>query len=241
MKPLGQKAYGSIPHLTKSRLGEGDHHCDPGQERIATEKPRDRFDLVIVQEKLDGSNCSVAKINGEIIALSRAGYLAETSPFVQHHYFARWVEKEKSRFNSILSEGERIVGEWLLQAHSTRYNLIHEPFVPFDIMQKHERLTYHNFLLRVLPYRFTIPRLINIGQPMSVNWVLKQIEVSGHGAIDKVEGAIWRVENRDGFDFIVKFVRPDKQDGIYLPEVSNLPPVWNCDPDSCCVGNIRTL
>lgn len=234
MKPLGQKAYGSIPHLSKSRLGDGDHHCEIGQEKIATEKPRDKFDLVIVQEKLDGSNCSVAKINGQIIALTRAGYLAESSPFEQHHYFAKWVNKELSRFNKLLNEGERVIGEWLLQAHSTRYNLSHEPFVPFDIMQKHQRLIYHSFLLKVLPLGFTVPNIIHIGQPIGINWILKQIEKSGHGAIDKVEGAIWRVENKGKFDFIVKFVRPNKQDGIYLPEFSNQPPVWNFDPAYCC-------
>ncbi len=114
MKPLEQKAYGSIPHLSKSRLGEGDHHCEIGQEKIATEKPRDKFDLIIVQEKLDGSNCNAAKINGQIVALTRQGYTAESSPFEQHHYFAKWVSKEKSRFDKLLNEGERVVGEWLL-------------------------------------------------------------------------------------------------------------------------------
>jgi hypothetical protein len=53
-KPLGQKAYGSIPHLPGSRLGEGDHHVSEGQAIIATKKARDKNDLIIVQEKLDG-------------------------------------------------------------------------------------------------------------------------------------------------------------------------------------------
>ncbi len=101
-------------------------------------------------------------------------------------------------------------------------------------MKKHERLIYHNFLLRVLPLGFTIPRLIHIGQPIGINWVLRQIEKSGHRAIDKIEGAIWRVEHKSKFDFIVKFVRPDKQDGIYLPEISNQPPIWNCNPSNYC-------
>lgn len=233
MKPLGHKAYGSIPHLSKSRLGEGDHCCEIGQEKIATEKSRDKFDLIIVQEKLDGSNCAVAKIKDKIISLSRAGYLAESSPYEMHHYFAKWVEKEKPRFNKLLEEGERLVGEWLLQAHGTRYNLPHEPFVVFDLMKKQERLNYHDFLLRVLKFNFTVPRLIHLGQPIGVNWVLKQIETSGHGALDKVEGAVWRVERKGKVDFLVKYVRPDKEDGIYLPEKTNLPPVWNCDPIIC--------
>ena len=33
-KPLGRKAYGSIPHLSGSRLGPGDYHCHKGQEDI---------------------------------------------------------------------------------------------------------------------------------------------------------------------------------------------------------------
>ena len=36
-KPLGRKAYGSIPHLPGSRIGPGDHHCHEGQRRIGLE------------------------------------------------------------------------------------------------------------------------------------------------------------------------------------------------------------
>ncbi|WP_202614648.1 RNA ligase family protein, partial [Escherichia coli] len=75
-KPLGRKAYGSIPHLPGSRLGPADHHCHEGQARICCEKPRDRHDRIIVTEKLDGGNVAIAKVNGAIFALGRAGYLA---------------------------------------------------------------------------------------------------------------------------------------------------------------------
>lgn len=85
-KPLGQRAYGSIPHLPGSRLGPGDYCINEGQARIATEKARDKHDLIIVQEKLDGSNVAVAKVNGEIIALTRSGYTALSSPYQQHHF-----------------------------------------------------------------------------------------------------------------------------------------------------------
>ena len=73
MKPLGQKNYGSIPHMKHSRMGSGDHSCSEGQERIATKQARDYKDLVIVQEKLDGSNVGIAKVGGKIIALTRSG------------------------------------------------------------------------------------------------------------------------------------------------------------------------
>lgn len=232
-KPLGHKSYGSIPHLSYSRLGPADHTCEPGQERIATKQPRDKNDLIIVQEKLDGSNCSIAKIKGEIIPLGRAGYRAETSPYKLHHLFAEWVFENKKRFEHVLKEGERIVGEWLAQAHGTRYKLPHEPFVVFDIMSKgHERMCYHDFLLRVLPQQFIVPRLIHLGQPISVEKVLKKLEPSGHGAIDPVEGAVWRVERKGKVDFLVKYLRSDKVDGCYLPENNNGKEVWNIDISS---------
>ena len=42
MKILGFKNYGSIPHLSNSKLGDGDHYINSGQEFILTQKPRDR-------------------------------------------------------------------------------------------------------------------------------------------------------------------------------------------------------
>ena len=69
-KPLGRKAYGSIPHLPNSRIGPGDHKCHEGQERIATVKSRNKHDVIIVQEKLDGSNVAVALKDGIILPFS---------------------------------------------------------------------------------------------------------------------------------------------------------------------------
>lgn len=46
-----------------------------------------------------------------------------------------------------------------------------------------------------------------------------------------VEGAVYRVERRGEVDFLAKWVRPDKQDGCYLPEVSGGEAVWNWRPD----------
>ena len=221
LKPLGHKSYGHIPHFVGSRMTPSDKHCELGQQKIMTEKARDKKDLIIVQEKLDGSNCSVAKINNVIYALTRSGYEAKNSKYKQHIAFDLWVEKNISRFYNMLKNGERVVGEWLLQAHGTLYKLPHEPFVPFDIMENHERLNYHSFLLKVLPYGFVVPRLIHIGQPYKLGYAKKSIDISGHGAIDKVEGFVYRCEREGRVDFLCKWVRSDKKDGKYFPEFNN--------------------
>ncbi len=241
-KPFGIKSYGSIAHLPGSRIGVGDHKCHDGQKRIATEKTRDRHDQIIVQEKLDGSNVGAACLNGEIYALTRAGYLASTSPWEQHHHFDKWVEQNKSRFLAVLRDGERLCGEWLMQAHGTRYALKHEPFVAFDLMTGITRLVFDEFLERIQPGEFTTPHLLHRGPPLTIDAALTLLDTYGfHGALDPVEGAVWRVERNElirpggqerrwQVDFLVKYVRPDKVDGSYLPEISGQPPIYNWTP-----------
>lgn len=229
MKPLGIKNYGHIPHLPGSRLGLGDHTCNPGQARIATKKIRDDQDRIIVQEKLDGSNVGVALLDGKLYPLTRSGYVANSSPYEQHQYFYQWVWLHEDRFRKVLKDGERLVGEWLLQACGTRYQLPHEPFVAFDLIQGNRRVSYVEFSDLVSPF-FTIPRLIHQGGAFPIDAAVKAISTSGHGAIDPVEGAIWRVERSGKFDFICKFVHHFKQDGIYLPELSGQF-IWNVEPE----------
>jgi len=225
MKPLGRKNYGSIGHLPSSRLGPGDHHVTEGQARIATEKTRDKHDVVIVQEKLDGSNVGICKVNGEILALSRAGYLATSSKYEQHHLFAAWVEKNRDRFERLLEEGERVCGEWLAMAHGTLYRLRHEPFVAFDVMRGEVREPFEVFRKRCR--EFTQPHLISCGPPMAVAAALASLgEYGHHGALDPVEGAIWRVERQGKVDFLAKFVKHDKVDGKYFEETTGKN-VWN--------------
>jgi len=241
-KPLGHKNYGHISHLPGSRIGPSDHKCDEGQKRIACEKARDKHDRIIVQEKLDGSNVGVARIDDILHPLTRVGYLANTSPYKQHHIFYNWVFENTERFMTVLKNGERLCGEWLYQAHGTKYELIHEPFVAFDIMlRKHNRMAFDNFKER-LSGLFVVPRVISDGAPLSIEKAMALLGVYGfHGAIEPIEGAVWRVErnvlndkslgNSGGrhyeFDFLVKYVRPDKQDGQYIINdnvVLNRPP-----------------
>jgi len=227
-KPLNMKAYGHIAHLPNSRIGEGDHHCSPGQARIATEKPRDKFDIIIVQEKLDGSNVCVAKKDDIIYPLIRAGYIASTSKHIQHQIFYKWAMINYQRFDKLLLNGERLCGEWLIQAHGTKYNLLHEPFVAFDIFDtSNNRLPYTDFIKRI-ENEFITPYLIHKGTPLSVVCAMKSLgEFGKHGAIDKVEGVVYRVERKDKVEFLCKYVRPDKIDGNYL--IKGAEPVWNCD------------
>lgn len=183
-KPLGQRAYGSIPHLPGSRRGPADKGLSDQQARILTEKGRDKHDIIIVEEKLD----------------------------------------------ALLNEGERCVGEWLMEAHGTLYKLPHEPFVIFDIITGYVRSLSAPMKARCAAQNFVTPRVLHVGEPISIEKVLTMLEPSGHGAIDGVEGAVWRVERKGVVDFLGKYVRPDKVDGKYLETISGNAPIYNWTP-----------
>jgi len=233
-KPLGIKGYGSIQHLPGSRLGPGDHKANKGQARLCliNNESNGREYLITVQEKLDGSNCCVARIGEDILALTRSGYLATTSKYEQHHLFAHYVRLNANRFRDLLANGERAVGEWLAQAHGTLYNLRHEPFVCFDLMKEHVRSVAAEVSIRCASVGLTTPVTIHTGGAYSLARVLEDIKTSGHGAVGGAEGVVYRVELDGEVRFLAKWVKGDKQDGIYLPEVSGKQAIWNWRPTS---------
>lgn len=220
-KPLNGKAYGSIPHLIGSRLGPGDHHLTEGQTKILAEKSR-RNDVVYVHEKMDGTNVAVAKLEDHrIVALNRAGYLAESSPYLQHQIFSDWAHSHVARFDTLLSPGERICGEWLAQAHGIRYSLVTEPFVAFDIFSGKNRVDYATFKHRIKAVDIRCPVQFNDqGLPMNIPAVLQVIK-SGKATLpicDALpEGAVWCVEGTSArYLFLAKYVRHDFVPGRYL-------------------------
>jgi hypothetical protein len=245
-KPLGQKGYGTIPHLPGSRRGPGDKGVNDGQYRICCVKtPPDRKgDEIIVQEKLDGSNCGVVKLGGEIIAINRAGWRTSTSGYIHHRLFDEWVAWHRERFDALLQEGERVMGEWLVLAHGTRYDLPHEPFVPFDLIRNGwERASTTEFYDRIQPLGFMGPQILHRGVPLALEEAQARLDrrearaVGGdgksyygyHRAVDPAEGVVYRVESRGVVDFLAKWVKPEKVDGCYLFECEagqvKIPPV----------------
>ena len=224
-KPFGGKSYGSIGHLPCSRLGSGDHCLTGGQVTILLEKVRDKHDLILVSEKLDGSNVGIGKLQGSIIPLTRSGYRAETSHWEQHHMFADWVMARQNRFLEMLDEGERLCGEWLAQVHGIHYLLRHEPFVAFDLYREGKRILAEELRVRCIQNGIVMPALLHHGGPCSVEHALNALGEHGHhGAQEEAEGAVWRVERNGVVDFLGKYVRPDKVDGAFLRHGA---PEWN--------------
>ena len=219
------KNYGSIPHLSTSKLTQqADKKIQIGQENILNKKARDWKDLVIVTEKLDGSNVGVIRKNNEIKTITRKGYDCSTSPHHMHEIFSLWVDRHLSRFWQ-LPEGWRITGEWLMQAHGTIYDLQgNSPFVAFDIFDdKNNRVPYLKFIEFCHKHMIQTVPLLHIGQPVSIKNCIKLLG-KGHYGEGIPEGFVMRCEREGNVDFLAKWVRADKEDGKYLREDD---PVWN--------------
>ena len=231
-KPLGRKAYGSIPHLPGSRTGPGDYHCHEGQEAICFNGGKnakgDRH-RVIVTEKLDGSNVAVARIRDDIVALVRAGYTAISSPYEQHHIFAEWVKRQDW---SNIPEGHRVCGEWLHQAHGTIYRP-DTPFVAFDAFDDSNQRYLHDDARKLFASLGVVGAHIlhdsEVG--MHTSDAINALGDCGfHGAQEDVEGSVWRIETGGKFNFLAKYVRPEKVDGKYFENVTGKPTIFMCDP-----------
>lgn len=233
-KPNKLKNYGSIPHLSNSKLGIGDYFIEKGQEKILTEKVRDRHDTVIVQEKYDGSNVGVLKIDNKIYALTRAGYEAKSSPYIQHHYFANWVQKHEKMFLAMLSNNERIVGEWLLQAHGIKYHIQsnfakENPIKFFDYFNaENKRLIWVDMLFKVQSCPIPLARVLHIGQSVNPESLLSKLYEKHYDLhAEKAEGMVYRCERNGKVDFLAKWVRPDFEAGKYCIGVPENELIWN--------------
>lgn len=251
-KPLKAKAYGSIGHLPNSRMGPADHHVHEGQALICTVKPR-KGDRIIVSEKLDGSCMSVANIGGEIVPLTRAGYRASDVTYPHLRAFGPYVAERIDQFRALLQPGERVVGEWIPMAHGTLYDpkhLMFSPFVAFDIFRDGKRVLWDEFDQRVAAVELRRAFRIHDGpSPCTVEYVLGSLRVPDeglashgygyHGALEDVEGAVWRVEREGRVDFLAKYVRPEKIDGKYFSKISGEPEIWFIGDDAMNTADLE--
>lgn len=230
-KVLKHKTYESIGHLSKSRLGPGDHSIDSITEKYFTSEVPNQQTLVVVQEKMDGSNVTVLKKDGKLHTLGRSGYPCYESDQEQHKMFHDYVLSRADEFYALLGEGERVVGEWMALAHGTIYSNVRDPFMPFDIFDSSNKRIPFIELTKRLGVRFNIPFILHIGGACSIGRAERIMKKAFPGK--DYEGFVFRLEEQGEFKSIAKFVRPGKEDGKYIkPDENGLRTyVWNWRPE----------
>jgi len=233
MKSLNVKNYGSVPHLSNSRLGSGDHYVNMGMERILTEKKRDKNDRILAFEKYDGSNVGIVKLDNQIIPITRSGYKASSSPYIQHYMFNDWVYKNISLFIDLLDNGERITGEWMAQAHGLKYNIKSEPILFFDYFNnENKRDKYDLFKQKCDNYGLNTVRLLHDGDPIKSDKLLDKLNEKTDFMESELlpEGIVYRVERNGVMDFMAKWVRSDYIPGVFMMGKGEHELIWNWRP-----------
>jgi len=74
------------------------------------------------------------------------------------------------------------------------------------------------------------PLLVHKGKPCTIENALEKLDPNVHGAVDKPEGLIFRLEREGKLLFRAKYVDLDKVDGCFLTENSGKPEMWNWQP-----------
>lgn len=221
------KLYGKIPHLSGSRTGRADKHIGLAPAKRLLEQCG-VAEQVLVQEKLDGSNVIVTRRNGALLALGRDGKPCADSINPLRVAFADWLSEQAARFRW-LAESERLVLEWLAVAHGTRYALPHEPVVALDFFDAlGKRLTHAAMLEVIAPAGLPVPHLLHQGLALPLETALSLLGEHGfHGALDSAEGLVYRLESKHQVLLLAKYVRHNKQAGLYLADHTGLEEVRN--------------
>jgi len=190
------RAFASIKHLPGSKMIDAeDKLLGQEQSKWLTKRRRVTADMVIVTEKVDGMNAAVLRCDGLLYPLIRKGYDCRANPLPWINEFANFVEDNAQRFFSVLEEGERLCGEWMIKTHTLSYKLPHEPFIAFDIIKDATRLPYLAFKERVAMGNFITAGLVHLGEAIPPEIALQLLDVGYHGVIGEPEGLIYRYED----------------------------------------------
>jgi len=190
------RAFSSIQHLPGSKMIDAeDKLLGAEQAKWLTQRRRVSGDMVIVTEKVDGMNAAVLRREGLLYPLIRKGYDCRANPLPWINAFSDFVEENTTRFMSVLEEGERICGEWMVKTHTLSYKVPHEPFVAFDIIKDAERLPYVVFRERVAIGNFVVAGLVHMGEAIPPEMALQLLGDGYHGVIGAPEGVIYRYED----------------------------------------------
>lgn len=225
-RPLGKDAYGSIPYMLDCWEDQRAKYIDKGQDNILTVNKRNNHDTIWVTEKYDGSNVSIANVEGKIYPLTKTGYLARTSKYKHHLAFARWVELNQHYLKLFIPDGFRLCCEWLLKRHTLEYEFLINTqecsIVAFDLIENesNDRLSYLDFY-SLDTWLIPKARLLHCGNSIKPKDLILKLNGDHDHKIqsapdNKPEGLIYRLERHGKVDFLAKWVRSDFVAGKFL-------------------------
>ena len=123
--------YPRTPHITGSKIQPGDEDLDTITRETLRDLP------MVVEEKLDGSNCGISfDAQGALILQSRGHVLSGGPRERQFDLLKRWANHHALTLQRILGARYTMYGEWLYARHTIYYDELPHYFMEFDILDR---------------------------------------------------------------------------------------------------------
>ena len=123
--------YPRTPHIAGSRIQPGDEDLNSVAREALQGVP------VVVEEKLDGSNCGVSfDGRGDLILQSRGHALVGGPRELQFDLLKRWANHHIAWLRETLGHRYLMYGEWLFARHTIFYDSLPHYFLEFDILDR---------------------------------------------------------------------------------------------------------
>jgi len=130
--------YPRTPHISGSRVQPGDDDLDQVERALLEDLP------LVVEEKLDGSNCGISfDEQGALILQSRGHALTGGPRERQFDLLKRWASHHTAVLRKLLGQRYLMYGEWLYARHTIPYDLLPHFFMEFDVFDR-ERSEFLN-------------------------------------------------------------------------------------------------
>ncbi|MGJ5815626.1 RNA ligase family protein [Paludibaculum fermentans] len=194
--------YPRTPHITGSRIQPGDEDLRP----VARETLGGLH--IVVEEKLDGSNCGVSfDAEGRLILQSRGHVLSGGPRERQFDLLKRWASHHVTALGGILGRRYVMYGEWLYARHTIPYDELPHYFLEFDVLDRESgaflSTDRRQALLHASPV-VSVP-VLAMGQVADFESLLGPSTCS---ASEKMEGLYFKHEEQGRVVGRFKYVRP---------------------------------
>lgn len=136
--------YPRTRHVRGSRLQKDDHDL----ETIPFSDLAGR--RLVIEEKIDGSNCGISFIDGEMKLQSRGHYLTGGPREKQFNLFKQWASRHRDDFSEVLGKRYVMYGEWMFAKHTIFYDDLPHYFMEFDVYDKERKVFLDTFHRRAL-------------------------------------------------------------------------------------------
>lgn len=206
--------FGSIGHLSGSKMiDSADSLLSKEEQEKYVQCKRNKNDIVIITEKIDGMNAGVVKMDGLLYPINRRGYdtrimgLQYKELAVLGEGWAKWVDDHYFIYDAILQEGEHLVFEYAEYRHTLEYKFKCEPvFLLAKYNADNKRINYASLSVLAQKYDLVQPPLLNIGVAVPPEIIIKQYPKGLAGVKGKLEGIVYNYEHNGNHASCAKYV-----------------------------------